>query len=610
MKGVGFSLSILSLGLTLALTGTAVSAQTKPDAGKPIQTKAAAVTFSQAELDQMLAPIALYPDTVLSHILIAATYPLEIVKATRWLSSKSAMTSEQALKAAENEPWDPSVRALVAFPPLLTKMNNELEWTQKLGDAFLIQEAQLMSTVQALRERAYASGHLKNQEHITVQRQEKIIVIEPRTPEVVYVPVYDTRIVYGNWMWREYPPIHWPYPDVYTGRSYVYWGSGARVSSAFYFSTFYWPQRQIVVINHHRPNYYYRPRDIVYHEERRHWQHNPKHRHGVVYHQSYQPTLEMSGQGYPQSDVGERRRWAAEQRQRNNISVPEDRHVHEQYPDLQRATEINTDSPSTDIDREQLRRHRNTTTDELGDRQRTRELDLNNEQRADLPDSKSQITVGSGDGLDNNGDINGRIDQTQPIDPNQAVEERQVDSAQEQLSRNEQSRNEQLRSEVVEPISRERPVYEAPQPIEPQQPVYEAPQPIEPQQPVYEAPQPIERQERPVYEVPQPIERQERPVYEAPQPIERQERPVYEMPQPIERQERPVYEAPQPIERQERPVYEMPQPIERQERPVYEMPQPIERQERPVYEMPQPIERQESPVYEAPRPIELQQPAF
>ena len=174
------------------------------------------------------------------------------------------MTSEQALKAAENEPWDPSVRALVAFPPLLTKMNNELEWTQKLGDAFLIQEAQLMSTVQALRERAYAAGHLKDQEHITVQRQEKVIVIEPRTPEVVYVPVYDTRVVYGDWMWREYPPIHWPYPDYYSGGSYVYWGVGAGVSSAFYFSTFYWPQRQIVVINHHhRPNYYYRHRDII-----------------------------------------------------------------------------------------------------------------------------------------------------------------------------------------------------------------------------------------------------------------------------------------------------------------------------------------------------------
>jgi hypothetical protein len=540
MKGVGFSLSIVSLGLTLALTGTAVSAQTKPDAGKPIQTKAAAVTYSQAELDQMLAPIALYPDTVLSHILIAATYPLEIVKATRWLSSKSAMTSEQALKAAENEPWDPSVRALVAFPPLLTKMNNELEWTQKLGDAFLIQEAQLMSTVQALRERAYAAGHLKNQEHITVQRQEKIIVIEPRTPEVVYVPVYDTRIVYGNWMWREYPPIHWPYPDYHRSSSYVYWGSGARVSSAFYFSTFYWPQRQIVVINHHhRPDYYYRHRDIVRHEERRHWQHNPRHRHGVVYHQSYQPTLEMRGQGYQQADVGERRRWAADQRQRNNVSMPEDGLIREQYPQQQERAAVITDERSgVDIDRDRLRQHRDGNADTMRDEQR------DNDQRLDRPAIQPQMTVGAGNQPLDGRDMQGRIDQTQPID-------------------------------TVQP-AQERPVYDMPQQIERRDPLgSDAARPIE--QPVYEVPQPIEQQAEPLQQEPARIEPQHRPVYEAPQRIERHELPTYEVPRPIERQE-PMYEAPRPIERQE-PIYEAPRPIERQE-PMYEAPRPIERAER------------------------------
>jgi hypothetical protein len=562
MNGVGFSLSMLSLGLALALTGTTVSAQTTPDTGTPIQANAAAVTFSQAELDQMLAPIALYPDTVLSHILIAATYPLEIVKATRWLSAQSAMTSEQALKAAENEPWDPSVRALVAFPPLLTKMNNELEWTQKLGDAFLIQEAQLMSTVQALRERAYAAGHLKDQEHITVQRQEKVIVIEPRTPEVVYVPVYDTRVVYGDWMWREYPPIHWPYPDYYSGGSYVYWGVGARVSSAFYFSTFYWPQRQIVVINHHhRPNYYYRPRDIVHHEERRHWRHNPKHRHGVVYHQSYQPTREMRGQGYQQADVGERRRWAADQRQRNNISVPEDRRVREQYPEQQRAAVITNESSGTDIDRDRLRQHRDASPDRYG--QRTREQDVINGQQADSPAVERQINVDAGRHQGNSREVRGRLDQTQPIHSNQPTRERSVYSTPEQVESVERPA-----INTAEPIRRERPVLETPR---------------------------VERQERPVYEMPKPIERQERPVYEAP------ERPVFETPRPIERQERPVYEAPRPIERQE-PVYEAPRPIERQE-PVYEAPRPIERSQ-PAYQASRQFDRsqrQEMPRHEGGR---------
>lgn len=517
MNGVGFSFSILSLGLTLALTGTAVSAQTTPATGTPIQATAAAVTFSQAELDQMLAPIALYPDTVLSHILIAATYPLEIVKATRWLSAQSAMTSEDALKAAENEPWDPSVRALVAFPPLLTKMNNELEWTQKLGDAFLIQEAQLMSTVQALRERAYAAGHLKDQEHITVQRQEKVIVIEPRTPEVVYVPVYDTRVVYGNWMWREYPPIHWPYPDYYGGSSYVYWGVGARVSSAFYFSTFYWPQQQIVVINHHhRPNYYYRPRDIVHHEERRHWQHNPKHRHGVVYHQSYQPTREMRGQGYQQADVGERRRWAADQRQRNNVSMPEDRRIREQYPvQQQRSAVINNERSGVDIDRDRLRQHRDGSADMMGDEQRQRR---DNGQRMERPATQRQMMVDAGNQPVNSREMKGRIDQTQPVNTDQPVQERPVYNMPRQIERH------------------DRRVSDAPRPIE---------------QPVYEVPKPIERQAQPVQQEPARIERQERPVYEAPRRIERQERPTYEVPRPIERQQ-PVYEAPRQIERAQR----------------------------------------------------------
>ncbi len=538
MNGVGFSLSMVSLSLTLALNTAAVFAQTTPATATPIQATHAAVTFSQAELDQMLAPIALYPDTVLSHILIAATYPLEIVKATRWLSTQAAMTSEQSLKAAENEPWDPSVRALVAFPPLLTKMNNELEWTQKLGDAFLIQEAQLMSTVQALRERAYAAGHLKDQQHITVQRQEKIIVIEPRQPEVVYVPVYDTRVVYGNWMWREYPPIHWPYPDYYSGGSYVYWGVGARVSSGFYFSTFYWPQRQIVVINHqHRPDYYYRPRDIVLHEERRHWRHDPKHRHGVVYHQGYQPTREMQGQGYQQSDYAEKRRWAAEQRQRNNISVPEDLRIREQYPvQQQRATIMNKtimnkESSGVDVDRDQLRQHRGGDSDTLRDEQRT-----------------------------SGREMKGRIDQTLPSNTDQPVQERPVYQAPTKVERH------------------ERPVYETPRPIERQQ------------QPVYETPRPIERQEQPVYETPRPIERQAEPIYETPRPIERQQQPVYETPRPIERQAQPVYEAPRPIERQAQPVYETPRPIERQEQPVYETPRPIERPQA-SYDAPRQMDR-------------------
>lgn len=249
-------------------------------------------TFSEAQLDQMLAPIALYPDTVLSHLLIAATYPLEIVKATRWLSQQGSKTSEQLLKAAENEGWDPSVRALVAFPNILTTLNNDLDWTQNVGDAFLVQPKAVMASVQRLREKAYARGSLKNQEHYTVERKEKVIVIEPRSPEIVYVPVYDTRYVYGDWWWRDYPPVYWNYPSSYRSSSYFYWGAGVRVAPGFYFSTVYWPRQEVIVVPAYRPSRYYRSHEIYYHEERRYWEHEPMHRRGVVYRDGYVPHRE------------------------------------------------------------------------------------------------------------------------------------------------------------------------------------------------------------------------------------------------------------------------------------------------------------------------------
>ncbi|MFN6972000.1 MAG: hypothetical protein ACK4NN_14115, partial [Rheinheimera sp.] len=356
----------------------------------------------------------------------------------------------------------------------------------------------------------------------------------------------------------------------HSGASYVYWGSGARVSSAFYFSTFYWPQRQIVVINHHhRPNYYYRHRDIVRHEERRHWRHDPKHRHGVVYHQGYQPTREIRGQGYPQADVAERRRWAVEQRERNNVSLPEDRRIREQYPEQQRDVVLQPQDATPDIDRDRLRLHRDS---HAIPEQRTRELTVSEDIPVERPASQRQINIDAGDSQSNGRESSGQVDGTLP------VQERPIYSAPERVERNAQvESNEQGVIEVTDPVSRQRPVYEMPT---------------------------VQRQERPVYDVPEPIERQVEPITELPRPIERQERPVYEAPRPIERQEQPIYEAPRPIERQERPVYEAPRPIERQEQPIYEAPRPIERQEQPVYEAPRPIERQEQPVFEAPRPIE------
>ncbi|WP_111642760.1 DUF3300 domain-containing protein [Marinimicrobium alkaliphilum] len=241
--------------------------------------------FSQAQLDSMLAPVALYPDTLLSHILIAATYPLEVVQAQRWLENNPGLEGEAAVNAAEDRGWDPSVTALLAFPRILEQMSDDLEWTQQLGDAFLLDEERMVATIQTLRHRAHEAGNLSSNDYIQVQREREVIYIEPARERIVYVPYYDTRVVYGHWWWDAYPPVYWGYPAHYSHHSGIYWSSGYRVHSGFYFSSFYWPRHQVVVIHHrhHHPHRYYSGRSVASHRNAHHWRHNPQHRRGVVY---------------------------------------------------------------------------------------------------------------------------------------------------------------------------------------------------------------------------------------------------------------------------------------------------------------------------------------
>ncbi|RYY76523.1 MAG: DUF3300 domain-containing protein [Gammaproteobacteria bacterium] len=243
--------------------------------------------FSQAELDQMLAPIALYPDALLSQVLIASTYPLEVVQADRWVRTNKDLKTDDALKFAENKDWDPSVKALVAFPDVLQRMSENIDWTQRLGDAFLGDEDEVMDAVQRLRKRAYASGNLEKAQHISVEQDNDNIVIEPAQERVVYVPVYDTRVVYGNWWWPEYPPVYWHYPSSYTYVSGFYWGSSIYVGPTYFYSSCHWRDRRVVVIDRHthysgNPRFY-TGRSIVRHEGARAWRHDPVHRHGVGY---------------------------------------------------------------------------------------------------------------------------------------------------------------------------------------------------------------------------------------------------------------------------------------------------------------------------------------
>src|SRR5688572_27105860 len=165
--------------------------------------------FSQAELDALLAPVALYPDSVLSHILVAATRPEDLRQAAAWLRANPQLTGEQAVRAAEPIPWHPSVKALVAFPDLVARMDESPQWSADLATAFIEQEPYVMDTVQALRRRAQASGGLQSNEHYAVEDSGGSIAVYPAQPHYVYLPYYNPYVVYGSWWWHSYRPVYW-----------------------------------------------------------------------------------------------------------------------------------------------------------------------------------------------------------------------------------------------------------------------------------------------------------------------------------------------------------------------------------------------------------------
>src|SRR4029077_4985682 len=176
--------------------------------------QAGAAVLKPAELDQVLATIALYPDPLISQILMASTYPLEIVQADRWAKQNASLKGDALGKALEAQDWDPSVKSLVNFPQVLTMMSEKLDWTQKLGDAFLEDEKKVLDTIQSLRAKAQASGNLKTTKEQTVTVETKIIKIEPANPQVIYVPTYNPTVVYGAWPYPAYPPYAY-YPPGY-----------------------------------------------------------------------------------------------------------------------------------------------------------------------------------------------------------------------------------------------------------------------------------------------------------------------------------------------------------------------------------------------------------
>jgi hypothetical protein len=192
-----------------------------------------AAVFKQEELDQLLAPIALYPDSLIAQILMGSTFPLEVVQADRFAKQNANLKGDALTKALESQNWDPSVKSLVNFPQVLTMMSEKLDWTQKLGNAFLAQQKPVMDTIQSLRAKAQAAGNLKTTKEQTVIVEQKIIKIESASPQVIYVPTYNPAVVYGAWVYPAYPPYYYYPPGYVATTAAVSFASGVAMGAAW-----------------------------------------------------------------------------------------------------------------------------------------------------------------------------------------------------------------------------------------------------------------------------------------------------------------------------------------------------------------------------------------
>src|SRR5258708_22549247 len=275
---------LLALAIMVATSFGAV-AQQQPTTAPPAAPPAATATqpdqdlLKPEQLEALVAPIALYPGGLLANMLAAATYPLEVVEADRWIKEKKNLKGDALKAEVDKKSWDDSVKALTATPSVLDMMSDKLDWTKSLGDAMLAQEADLMDAIQRLRKRARANNKLSSnkQQKVTVKQQEskQVIVIEPTDPNTMYVPYYEPVAVYGAWPYAAYPPYYFGYPS-YIGAGVVaagiafgtawaigrwgnYWGGG-----------FNWGNRNVYV-NHRTTNI------------GNGWQHNAAHRQGVRY---------------------------------------------------------------------------------------------------------------------------------------------------------------------------------------------------------------------------------------------------------------------------------------------------------------------------------------
>jgi hypothetical protein len=280
---------LLGLGIPLGAQEQAPPATPTPETPAP-QTPTpetpAPPLFAADRLEQLAAPIALYPDALIAQILMGSTYPLEIVEASRWVEKNPALKGAALEEGLKQHEWDPSVKALCGFPTVLKQMNDNLAWTKDLGDAFLAQKTELMDTIQALRRKAFDAGTLKTTEQQHVVQDQDQIVIEPANPEVIYVPSYSPQIVYGPaWGYPSYyyPGWYdpWPWAFISFGIGF-WWGSGCWGGCDWHNHCCNVDCNQLNNFNTHT-SAHPRPSAPTTAGTKATWQHDPAHRSGVQY---------------------------------------------------------------------------------------------------------------------------------------------------------------------------------------------------------------------------------------------------------------------------------------------------------------------------------------
>ena len=305
-----FSGAMAILCVALLSPGNSVVAQTPEAQSQVLTTTKEAPKIPNDQLDSLVAPIALYPDQLLSQTLVASTYPLEVIQLQQWLEKNKNLKDKALASAVEKENWDPSIQAMAAFPDVVKRLADDIQWTTDLGNAFLAQESDVMDAVQRMRAKAEGKGTLKTSAQQKVETQtvegKQVIVVQQASPDVVYVPSYDPTVVYGPPAYP-YPPIYYPPPGYYAAGAAVAFGTGVALGAAWGGNWGWncgWGHGDVNVnvnnkyVNNYNKNNYNKAN---FNKQGGNWQHNPQHRGGAPYNRAsasqVQGQLASRGQG-------------------------------------------------------------------------------------------------------------------------------------------------------------------------------------------------------------------------------------------------------------------------------------------------------------------------